>query len=78
MLNKPTLPFVQSLHSVVHSTQWKDIGAYLDKELRDTYKMMLSCSNTEQLHYLRGRAAILSELLGLTTETRELLDKLRQ
>lgn len=78
MISKPTLPFVQSLHVIVHTPQWKEIGGFLEIELRETLKALVACSDPVQVHYIRGRAAMLSELLGLTNETKELLDKLRK
>jgi hypothetical protein len=78
MFSKPTLSFVQALHVVVHTPQWKDIGGHFEIELRETLKALVGCADPVQVHYLRGRAAFLSELLGLTSETQELLTKLRQ
>lgn len=77
MLTKPTRQFAQAMHTVVHLPQWKDIGAHLEIELRETLKALVGCADPVQVHYLRGRAAMLSELLGLASETRELLDKLK-
>lgn len=78
MLTKLTLPFVQALHTVVHLPQWKDIGGHFEIELRETLKALVVCSDPVQVHYLRGRAAMLSDLLGLTNETRETLDKFQR
>jgi hypothetical protein len=77
MLLKPTRPFVQALHSVVHSPPWKDIGVHLELELRATLQQMVSCSDPVQIHALRGRAQVLSELLEVASTTRDLLDKLK-
>jgi hypothetical protein len=78
MISKPTLPLVQSLHVIVHTPQWKEIGGFLEIELRETLKHLVACADPVQVHYLRGRAAFLSELLGLTNEIQELLAKMRQ
>lgn len=78
MITKPTRAFAQALHTVVHLPQWKDIGSHLEIELRETLKALVGCADPVQVHYLRGRAAMLSELLGLASETRELLDKLQK
>lgn len=63
---------------MVHSPQWKEVGGYLDIELRETLKALVACSDPVQVHYLRGRAAQLSELLRLASETQELLAKLQK
>jgi hypothetical protein len=78
MIQKPTLAYVQALHTLVHSPQWKDIGGHLEIELRETLKHLVGCADPVQVHYLRGRAAVLSELLGQCSETRETLDKLQR
>lgn len=78
MITKPTQPFAQALHVLVHTPQWKDIGGYLEIELRETLKSLVACHDPVQVHYLRGRAAFLGELLGLASETRELLDKFKK
>ena len=78
MLTKPTLNFVRSLHTVVHTPAWRDIGEHLEIELRETLKALVACADPVQVHCLRGRAAMLSELLGVASDTRELLDKLQK
>lgn len=78
MLIKPTRPFVQALHTVVHLPQWRDIGSHLEIELRETLKALVGCADPVQVHYLRGRAAMLSELLSVASDTRELLNKLEK
>ena len=77
MITKPTRTFAQAMHVLVHTPQWKDIGSHLEIELRETLKALVGCSDPVQVHYWRGRAAFLGELLGLASETRELLDKLK-
>jgi hypothetical protein len=77
MLTKPTRQFAQALHTVVHSPQWADIGRHLEIELRETLKHLVGCSDPVQVHYLRGRAAFLAELLEVASTTRDLLDKLK-
>ncbi len=78
MFSKPTQTFAQAMHVIVHTPQWKDIGAHLEIELRETLRVLVACSDPVQVHYLRGRAAFLSELLGLASETRELLDQFKK
>jgi hypothetical protein len=78
MISKPTQPLAQALHTLVHLPQWKEVGGFLEIELRETLKHLVACSDPVQVHYLRGRAAMLSELLSLTHETRELLAKFQK